>query len=220
MRIAQFEDKRFSFAVGERADRAVESPFIVDGRAHSAAPDWYQRSLFELSSGDPAMPCRNRFLREAKAAARDVVGYETVRRWAMIARIAAPETGLLALSAEQGAEHDEFTFALVDLVCELRLADRFDIGVDSRMNAAGEAVRAAAPVALKAVIGRAPGEPAKLFAACVEMAGDDDRRMRRIIADARAELIMATRYGALNCDERHAVRTLAKSGLSVVKEAV
>ena len=220
MRIAQFEDKRISFAVGDRTERAVETPFIVDGRSHPAAPDWFQRALFELSSGDPAMPCRNRFLRDAKAAARGVVAYETARRWMMISRIAAPETGLLALSSSNGPAHDDFTFALVDLVCELRLADRFDIGVDQRLISSCEAVRAAAPIPLKAVLDRAPTEPVRLCDACIELADGDERLTRRIVDDARRELILAAQYGALNCEERQAVRTLAKTDLSVSREIV
>lgn len=208
MSIAELRENGPSHAFGSRTMGGVESPFIIDNTAGGSVPDWYQRLLFELSGGELSSPSRNRFLRDAKAAARAVSTFETVRRWTLITRIATQNTGLLALSSARGPALDDFTFALVDLVCELRLADRFDLEMDNTVKRAWDAVKAAAPPEVKGEFRRPAGDPIRLLNACHSMIEDpaDDAFADRIIADARKELMLATQYGALNCEERQAVR--------------
>ncbi|MEL7466393.1 MAG: hypothetical protein AAFN79_20130 [Pseudomonadota bacterium] len=194
------------FAFAHAHDDRSVSPKI-------AAPDWYQRMVFELGEGEAGDPQRNIFLRKAKAGAQGVVNFETVRRWLLITRITARRSGLLALSARRGPDFDDFTFALVDLVCELRLADRFDFGLDDKVLAAWGAAKAAAPAELRSPFRARAGDPVKLFNACLALLEEDgdDRALQAMVADARIEFVHATRYGALDSVERRAVRAFSRT---------
>lgn len=180
-----------------------ESPFLADVRA----PDWYQRLVYELSAGEIACPRRNAFLKELREAAKAVQSFEVVRRWALIGRIVRPRTGILALASGQGADLDEFVFGLVDFVCDLREADRLDLGWEPHLAARWRSIAAAAPEGLSGLFRISGGAP--LLACRLSLALSAEREESWVVGDARNELLMATRYGALNREERRAVSGLA-----------
>lgn len=181
----------------------AESPFLADVRA----PDWFQQLVYELSAGEIACPQRNAFLRELRATTKAVQSYEVVRRWALIGRIVRPRTGVLALASGLGPELDDFIFGLVDFVCDLKEADRLDMGWEPELAARWRVIEAAAPEAVAGLFRIKGGAPLLSYRLSQAMASEAEERW--IVADARRELMLATRYGALNREERQAVRGLA-----------
>lgn len=183
----------------------AESPFLAD--AHT--PDWFQQLVYELSAGEIACPHRNVFLRELRIAVRAVQSYEVLRRWALIGRIVRPRTGLLALATAEGAELDDLIFGLVDFVCDLREADRMGFGWEPHLAEQWRKIVAAAPETAWGLFRVSGAAPLHAFRLSQTMASDAEERW--VVTDARRELLLATRYGALNREERQAVRGLASS---------
>ena len=181
----------------------AESPFLADLRV----PDWYQQLVYELSAGEIACPHRNAFLRELRIAAKAVLSFEVVRRWTLIGRIVRPRTGVLALAGGAGPDLDDFIFGLVDFVCDLKEADRLDTGWAPVLAERWRVIEAAAPEMAGGLFRIRGGAPLLTYRLSLATASEVDERW--IVADARRELLLATRYGALNRDERRAVRGLA-----------
>lgn len=191
----------------KRVGAIAESPFFADSRA----PDWFQQLVYELSAGEIACPQRNAFLRDLRAAAKAVQSYEVVRRWTLIGRIVSPRTGLLAQGSAAGPDLDDFNFALVDFVCDLRQADLLDLGWEPELAESWRRITSELPETVAGLC--RIGGAAPLLAYRLSQAMASGAEERRIIPDARHELLMATRYGALNREERQAVRGFATSAV-------